>query len=216
MADGPTAPNTDERRAQALDAAADWFIDCKTLTLEKLPAGFIAALRAGASALRAPPAAPTPPESRLVTDCLRIADEMERADLLHRPLASAALLAYWLECLRTPASTPPAPPQEPAATDVPVPEQHRKAAERFNRFMVPVPLNECEKAPEPDYFAEPQEPAAADPKRRREPANPITQHLDKLARILGFKDRVEMLWAYQNEPIAEKQASPADPRKEHK
>lgn len=43
-----------ERKAQRLEAVADWFTDCKNLTLESLPAGLIADLRAGAAALRAP------------------------------------------------------------------------------------------------------------------------------------------------------------------
>lgn len=50
----------DTRRLQAdkLRAVADWFVDCKTLTLERLPTSLIAALKAGADALEA--AAVTP------------------------------------------------------------------------------------------------------------------------------------------------------------
>lgn len=40
--------------ANKLRAAADWFTDCKTLTLDRLPVGLIAALRAGADALDTP------------------------------------------------------------------------------------------------------------------------------------------------------------------
>ena len=40
------------KQADKLTAAAEWFTDCKTLTLEQLPEGFIAALLAGAEALR--------------------------------------------------------------------------------------------------------------------------------------------------------------------
>jgi hypothetical protein len=49
-------PSDDTRRlrqAEKLRAVADWFVDCKTLTLERLPEGLIAALRAGADALEA-------------------------------------------------------------------------------------------------------------------------------------------------------------------
>lgn len=41
------------QKADKLDAVADWFTDCKTLTLDKLPSGLIEALRDGATALRA-------------------------------------------------------------------------------------------------------------------------------------------------------------------
>lgn len=41
--------------AGKLRAAADWFTDCKTLTLEQLPVGFIEALKAGADALESSP-----------------------------------------------------------------------------------------------------------------------------------------------------------------
>lgn len=47
--DAPTA----RQRADKLRAAAEWFRDCKTLTLEALPVGFIAALESGAAALLA-------------------------------------------------------------------------------------------------------------------------------------------------------------------
>ena len=43
---------TTQQKADKLDAAADWFTDCKTLTLDTLPAGLIEALRDGATALR--------------------------------------------------------------------------------------------------------------------------------------------------------------------
>ena len=39
-------------QADKLEAVAEWFTDCKNLTLEKLPTGLIDALRAGARALR--------------------------------------------------------------------------------------------------------------------------------------------------------------------
>ena len=39
--------------ADSLEAAAEWFTECKVLRLERLPTGFIAALRAGAEMLRA-------------------------------------------------------------------------------------------------------------------------------------------------------------------
>ncbi len=39
------------RDADKLEAMADWFTDCKTLTLERLPTGLIEALRAGVAAL---------------------------------------------------------------------------------------------------------------------------------------------------------------------
>ena len=40
-------------QADSLEAAAEWFKECKVLRLERLPTGFIAALRAGAEMLRA-------------------------------------------------------------------------------------------------------------------------------------------------------------------
>lgn len=48
-----------EKHADKLKAVAEWFRDCKTLTLEKLPHGLIAALEAGAAALlrQSPPPA---------------------------------------------------------------------------------------------------------------------------------------------------------------
>lgn len=46
---------TQAQHADKLKAAADWFRDCKTLTLKKTPTGFIAALEAGAAALLASP-----------------------------------------------------------------------------------------------------------------------------------------------------------------
>jgi len=36
-------------------------------------------------------------------------------------------------------------------SNTPIPEAHRHAAERFNALAKPVPLNECEKLPDPDY-----------------------------------------------------------------
>lgn len=43
---------TPEQHADKLMAVAEWFTDCKTLTLENMPHGLIAALKAGAVALR--------------------------------------------------------------------------------------------------------------------------------------------------------------------
>ncbi len=64
----PLLPQTGEARlrelrdeqADKLEAVADWFTDCKTLTLERLPTNLIAALLAGAAALRSAGSAQAP------------------------------------------------------------------------------------------------------------------------------------------------------------
>ena len=43
---------TNEQKALKLEALADWFTDCKTLTLERLPVGLIETLREAAALLR--------------------------------------------------------------------------------------------------------------------------------------------------------------------
>jgi len=66
--------------AGKLRAAADWFTDCKTLTLERLPVGFIAALQAGADALESSPS-PGAVETPELAEVLDIALDCAKARL---------------------------------------------------------------------------------------------------------------------------------------
>jgi len=76
--------------------------------------------------------------------------------------------APWCQCGEV---KHPKPQASRAPQDVPVPEHHAKAAERFKAFMEPVPMSEAEKMPDPDYFSTPE--------ASRAPAEPLDLDFDK-------------------------------------
>jgi len=43
-------------------------------------------------------------------------------------------------------------PASSPTSDVPIPESHRRAADRFAKLFRSVPLNDVEKLPDPDYL----------------------------------------------------------------
>ncbi len=75
-----------DKFAIALDAAGEWFTDCKNLHLESLPVNFIAACHAGAKALRELAAAPRAAGPQRDYDFTNAAKRVSEASMKPQPV----------------------------------------------------------------------------------------------------------------------------------
>src|SRR3990167_5837333 len=72
---------TREQQADKLRAMAEWFRDCKTLTLERLPVGLLEALDAGADVLLTAPAPSIEAAiTAMITDVAELSDRTSPED----------------------------------------------------------------------------------------------------------------------------------------